>query len=81
MTPARRGPLVCVRSTDVDALVGELHEEHIVTSSRDDRLRVALHLYNTAEDVDRVLGALRARRHLSPGRSADVAWPFGLGQT
>ncbi len=60
----RGGPLVCVRSTDADVLVRELHEEHIVTSSRDDRLRVALHLYNTAEDVDRVLGALRARRHL-----------------
>ena len=60
----RRGPLVCVRSTDVDALVGELREEHIVTSQREDRLRVALHLYNTAEDVDRVLAALRARRHL-----------------
>jgi selenocysteine lyase/cysteine desulfurase len=62
--PARRGPLVCVRSSDVDALVSELREEHIVTSSREDRLRVALHLYNTAEDVDRVLDALRARRHL-----------------
>jgi selenocysteine lyase/cysteine desulfurase len=61
---ARRGPLVCVRSTDVDALVRELQGERIVTSSRDDRLRVSLHLYNTAEDVDRLLGALRARRHL-----------------
>ena len=37
---------------------------HIVASSRDDNLRVALHLYNTAEDVDVVLAALRARRHL-----------------
>jgi len=62
--PARRGPLVCVRSTDVDALVRELLGERIITSSRDDRLRVSLHLYNTAEDVDRLLGALRARRPL-----------------
>ena len=62
--PERRGPLVCVRSTDVDLLVRELQDERIVTSSRDDRLRIALHLYNTAEDVDRVLAALRARRHL-----------------
>ena len=62
--PARRGPLVCVRSTDVDALVAELHGAHIVTSSRDDRLRISLHLYNTAEDVDRVLAVLRERRHL-----------------
>jgi selenocysteine lyase/cysteine desulfurase len=62
---ARRGPLVCVRSTDVDTLVRALlEEERIVTSSRDDRLRIALHLYNTSEDVDRVLAALRARRQL-----------------
>src|SRR5438094_955073 len=42
----------------------ELLGERIVTSSRDDRLRVSLHLYNTAEDVDRVLTVVRARRHL-----------------
>jgi selenocysteine lyase/cysteine desulfurase len=62
--PARRGPLVCVRSADVTRLVGELAQERIATSSRDDRLRLALHLYNTDEDVDTVLAALRVRRHL-----------------
>src|SRR5436190_4505324 len=39
--PARRGPLVCVRSTDVQRLVGELAAEQIVVSSRDDNLRIA----------------------------------------
>ena len=62
--PARRGPLVCARSSDVDTLVRELDAERIVASSRDDRVRLALHLYNTDEDVDTVLDALRARRHL-----------------
>ncbi len=63
--PARRGPLVCVRSTDVERLCGELREqEAIVTSFRDDNLRVATHLYNTMDDVDRVVAALAARRHL-----------------
>jgi selenocysteine lyase/cysteine desulfurase len=62
--PARRGPLVCVRSTDVQALVAELAAERIVVSSRDDSVRISAHLYNTVEDVDRVLGALQARRHL-----------------
>ena len=62
--PVHRGPLVCVRSTDVDTLVGELQQEQIITSSREDKLRVALHLYNTNDDVDRVLAALAARRHL-----------------
>jgi selenocysteine lyase/cysteine desulfurase len=63
--PARRGPLVCVRSTDVELLCAELREdESIITSHRDDSLRIATHLYNTADDVDRVVAALAARRHL-----------------
>jgi len=62
--PARRGPLVCVRSTDVSRLVAELAAERIVVSERDANLRIALHLYNVEEDVDRVLAALRDRRHL-----------------
>ena len=60
----QRGPLVCVRSTDVDTLGRELRDERIVTSAREDRLRIALHLYNTDDDVDRILSALRARSHL-----------------
>jgi selenocysteine lyase/cysteine desulfurase len=62
--PARRGPLVCVPSTDVGSLVGELAAEQIVASSRDDALRLALHFYNTEDDVDAVLAALARRRHL-----------------
>ena len=62
--PSRRGPMVCVRSTEVDTLVRELADEHIVVSSRDDNLRVAAHLYNTEDDIDALLAALRARRNL-----------------
>jgi selenocysteine lyase/cysteine desulfurase len=62
--PTQRGPLVCVRSTDVGRLVDELAAEHIVVSMRDDNLRIALHLYNVEDDVDRVLRALAERRHL-----------------
>jgi len=62
--PARRGPLVCVRSTDVGALVGALAGERIVVSSREDKLRVALHLYNVDEDVDTLLAALARNRAL-----------------
>ena len=61
---ARRGPLVCVRSTDVDALVAALREEQIVGSSREDKLRIALHLYNVEGDVDRLLDALARHRGL-----------------
>ncbi len=57
-------PLVCVASTDVDALVAALLGEGIVASHRDDNVRLSLHLYNVDEDVDRVLEALRGNRAL-----------------
>jgi selenocysteine lyase/cysteine desulfurase len=62
--PERRGPLVCVRSTDVATLVAELAAERIVCSSRDGNLRIAVHFYNVEEDVDTLLAALARRRHL-----------------
>jgi selenocysteine lyase/cysteine desulfurase len=58
------GALVCVASTDPDALVAALAGERIVTSSRDLNLRISPHLYNVEEDVDRVLGALARYRAL-----------------
>jgi selenocysteine lyase/cysteine desulfurase len=62
--PTRRGPLVCVRSTDVSALVAALAEERIVVSSREDKLRIAVHLYNVEDDVDTLLAALARHRVL-----------------
>jgi selenocysteine lyase/cysteine desulfurase len=62
--PTRRGPLVCVRSTDVGALVDALANERITCSERDANLRISLHLYNVEDDVDRILDALRANRAL-----------------
>ena len=61
---ARRGPLVCVRSTDAPALVASLAEENITCSLRDTNLRVAAHFYNTDDDIDALLEALSRRRHL-----------------
>ncbi len=58
------GPLICVVSTDPSALVAALESERIVTSTRDSNLRVSLHLYNVADDVDRILAALRENRRL-----------------
>jgi selenocysteine lyase/cysteine desulfurase len=62
--PGWRGPLVCVRSTDVDALVTALVAERMVCSERDSNLRISLHLYNVEDDIDRLLAALRTRRDL-----------------
>ena len=61
---AQYGPLLCIVSTDPNALVAALAEMAIVTSTRDSNLRVSLHLYNVEEDVDRLLDALRANRAL-----------------
>jgi selenocysteine lyase/cysteine desulfurase len=62
--PERRGALICVKSTDANALVARLGEEGIVTSDRDNNLRISAHCYNTVEDVDAVLAALQRHRKL-----------------
>jgi selenocysteine lyase/cysteine desulfurase len=62
--PERRGPLVCVKSTDVRVLVDTLEVAKIICSERDSNLRIALHLYNVDEDVDAILAALARHRHL-----------------
>jgi kynureninase len=62
--PERRGALICVKSTDATALVARLGEEGIVTSDRDNNLRISAHCYNTVEDIDTVLGALQRHRTL-----------------
>ncbi len=62
--PARRGPLVCLRSHDALGLVTELAAEGVVVSARDENVRIAAHLYNTEEDIDRTLEALRTQRAL-----------------
>jgi selenocysteine lyase/cysteine desulfurase len=62
--PERRGPLVCMKSSDVRTLVDTLAVSRIVCSERDSNLRIALHLYNVDEDVDTILAALARHRHL-----------------
>ena len=64
VTPAQHGALICIRSTDAKALVAALDEDGIVTSERDSNLRVSAHAYNTTDDVDAVLDALRRNREL-----------------
>lgn len=56
--PMERGPLVMVGSTDAPRLVEALARDDILCSTRDGALRVSLHYYNTASDVDAVLQAL-----------------------
>jgi selenocysteine lyase/cysteine desulfurase len=60
--PEKRGALVCIASTDAPGLVAALERDGIVTSERDDNLRVSAHAYNTVEDIDAVLAALAGNR-------------------
>jgi selenocysteine lyase/cysteine desulfurase len=62
--PRRRGALLCVKARDVKELVVALRREGIVTSERDDNLRISAHAYNSFEDVDAVLAALKRHRRL-----------------
>lgn len=63
-TPDFRGALVCIDTVDDAALVRALHADGVVASSRGARLRISLHAYNDAGDVDAVLAALARNRDL-----------------
>jgi selenocysteine lyase/cysteine desulfurase len=65
ITPAsdeRRGAMVCVASRASGPLSQELMKRNIVTSTRDNNLRICLHFYNNDEDVDVLVAALRELR-------------------
>jgi selenocysteine lyase/cysteine desulfurase len=62
--PDRHGALVTLRSKDVTTLVKRLAQEDIITSSRDDNLRISPHVYNDRTDVDRLFDALHRHREL-----------------
>lgn len=64
LDPAKRGPLVCVRSADPGALVASLAGEGIICSMRDTNLRLAVHYYNTVADIDATTKALASRQAL-----------------
>ena len=58
----RRGPMVAVPSRDAAALFGQLMQQNIVTSFRDNNIRATCHFYNTDEDIDRFVSALAGHR-------------------
>lgn len=58
-TPADHGALLALQAVDAPALVQQLEQEGIVTSSRAGNLRISPHFYNTVEDIDRLFQALR----------------------
>jgi len=62
--PDSVGPLTVVKCRDSEALVAKLAAKGIVVSNRKDGLRVSFHVYNTTEDVEAVLDALKANLDL-----------------
>ncbi len=62
MDDARHGPMVAVPSRDTAALFGKLLEQDIVTSFRDNNIRMTCHFYNNEADIDRFVEALAGQR-------------------
>jgi selenocysteine lyase/cysteine desulfurase len=59
--PAERGPYLCIAARTreaTSALYRRLREQNIYVSLRNHALRVAPYLYNTAEDIERLLRAI-----------------------
>jgi selenocysteine lyase/cysteine desulfurase len=73
------GPLVVLKCRDSAALVRRLAEQQITVSNRRDGLRIALHVYNTVEDVRAVLKALEHELDLLVLESTtkDAIWSDG----
>jgi selenocysteine lyase/cysteine desulfurase len=64
LKPSRRGALITIKSRDVNTLVGRLATRGIITSSRENNLRISPHFYNNHADVERVLEGLRGNKEL-----------------
>jgi selenocysteine lyase/cysteine desulfurase len=58
----QRGAIVSVAWTDAASAVRALADQGIVCGQRDGALRIALHYYNTADDVEALLSGLDAIR-------------------
>jgi selenocysteine lyase/cysteine desulfurase len=62
--PKKHGALITVRSHKVDLLVKWLAKDGIITSSRDDNLRISPHFYNDLRDIDCIIDGLTKYRDL-----------------
>jgi selenocysteine lyase/cysteine desulfurase len=58
----RRGPMVAVASRDPARLSARLAERDIVTSFRDANIRATVHFYNSEDDIDAFVAAMKSVR-------------------
>lgn len=62
--PHQHGALITLRSNQVNMLVSLLQQDGIITSSRDNNLRISPHLYNNMDDVEKLMKSLTKHRGL-----------------
>src|SRR5258707_510193 len=62
--PAKHGALITLRSHKLDLLVKWLEADGVVTSSRDNNLRLSPHVYNNQQDVDVLMDCLTKHKEL-----------------
>lgn len=62
--PRKHGALITLRSHKVDLLVKRLEDDNIITSSRNDYLRISPHIYNDMSDVDKLMDCLSKHNEL-----------------
>ncbi|RMF95528.1 MAG: aminotransferase class V-fold PLP-dependent enzyme [Gammaproteobacteria bacterium] len=60
--PERHGAMIALRCRDAAALVAALEKRAIVTSHRDNNLRISPHFYNNEQDLDTLFAALEELR-------------------
>jgi selenocysteine lyase/cysteine desulfurase len=64
LDPAARGPYGCIRASSPDqtrALFEALKEARVIVSLRQGNIRVSPHLFNTEDDIDRLLAVVNSR--------------------
>ena len=60
----RHSPMVTLQSRDMYALVAKLAEENIITSCRDNNLRISPHFYNNLDDIEHLFQGLNKNQTL-----------------
>jgi selenocysteine lyase/cysteine desulfurase len=78
---AQRGPYGCFTGQTLEKTVElykKLRKENVVVSMREGRIRVSPHLFNSEQDIDRLIGVVTARigRGICHRRQSSTPWTY-----